>query len=104
VYDIGWMRANWLVSAVINWGGDWAFVRRINYKVPMPNILGDTTWCHGKVKRKFVEASEHLVDIVLWGENQRGERNCEGSIVLRLPSRDPADQYTFDGQGHVPAQ
>jgi acyl dehydratase len=96
VYDLGWMRANWMVSSVVNWMGDWGFIRTLNYRVPRPNLLGDATWCHARVSRKLTHGPEHLVEIEGWGENQNGERNFEATLLARLPSRDLGDQYLFD--------
>jgi acyl dehydratase len=50
--------------------------------------VGDLTKMHGEVVEKRKENGEALVDIRWWGENQRGERNCDGTAVVRLPSRD----------------
>jgi acyl dehydratase len=62
--------------------------------VTKPNLIGDLTKLTGEVvaKRK-TEAfngmpAESLIDIRWWGENQRGERNCNGEATVRLPSRD----------------
>jgi acyl dehydratase len=93
VYDLGWMRANWMLSAITNWAGDWSFVRRFDYKLRVPNMLGDTTWLTGRVTRTFVEDTEHLVEIATVGENQRGEQNGDGLFVVRLPSREPSDWF-----------
>jgi acyl dehydratase len=92
-YDLGWMRANWLTSLIANWSGDWGFVRKINYTVRIPNLVGDTTRCKAKVVRKFSEGVEHLVEIEAWGENQRRQRNCDATFVVRLPSHSRDDQF-----------
>ena len=67
-------------------------LRRIAAKLVKFNVMGDTTWCHGKVtgKRvsgKTVENAEHLVEIDVWGENQRGEVTVKGDARVQLPSR-----------------
>jgi len=94
-YDQGWMRINWAGHLVTNWIGDWGFVRKLNVRLLLPNLVGDITWLKGKVTRKWVEKGEHLVELECWGENQRGEKNLEGSSVVRLPSKDPSDRFTF---------
>ena len=40
--------------------------------------------------RKYVENGEHLVDVEVWAENQRGEITAPGRAVVRLPSKPPA--------------
>jgi hypothetical protein len=51
------------------------------------NVVGDTTWCKGKVTRKYVEKDEHLVEVEVRAENQRGEITAPGRAVVRLPSK-----------------
>jgi len=46
--------------------------------------------------RKFQQEGERLVELECWGENQRGEKNLEGTSVVRLPSKDPLTNIYFD--------
>lgn len=87
-YDQGWQRLNWAGHLLTNWQGDRGFTRRLHGRVTRPNLVGDLTRMHGEVTGKRKEAGEALVDIRWWGENQRGERNCDGTAVVCLPSRD----------------
>lgn len=86
-YDQGWQRINWAGHMLTNWCGDQGFTRKLEGKVTRPNLVGDLTRMHGEVTGKRLEKGEALVDIHWWGENQRGERNCSGQAVVRLPSR-----------------
>lgn len=92
-YDQGWQRANWAGHLVTNWAGDTAFVRRLSHKLVIPNLVGDTTWMHGVVADKRVEDGEHLVDLELWGETQRQEKNVTGTATVRLPSHEASDRF-----------
>jgi acyl dehydratase len=94
-YDQGWMRTNWVGHLVTNWMGDMGFVRRLDVRLGLPNIVGDLTWCRGRVRGKSTEGSDHLVTIECWGENQKGVRTVEGTAVVKLPSRDVADTRWF---------
>jgi acyl dehydratase len=94
-YDQGFMRPNWIAHLITNWGGDWCFVRRLNARVTVPNLVGDLTWCGGRVTGKRVDDGEHLVELECWGTNQRGERNVSATAEVRLPSHDAADVYAF---------
>jgi acyl dehydratase len=94
-YDQGWMRVNWMGHLVTNWMSDWGFVRKLEVRLALPNLVGDVTWLKAKVSRRFIENGEHLVELECRGENQRKERNMEGSAIVRLPSKDPTDKYTF---------
>jgi hypothetical protein len=87
-YDQGWMRLGWAGHLLTNWCGDLGFTRRLNGRVTKPNLVGDLTIMSGEVTDKRKEGDEALVDIRWWGTTQRGERNCDGTAVVRLPSRD----------------
>lgn len=89
-YDQGWQRMNWAGHLITNWAGDRGFVRKIGGRVTKPNLVGDLTKMHARVtdKRKDPARGEALVDLEWWGENQRGERNCNGTACVRLASRD----------------
>ena len=89
-YDQGWMRLGWAGHLLTNWSGDSGFTRRLNGRVTRPNLVGDLTILTGEVTDKRKEGGEALVDIRWWGTNQRGERNCDGTAVMRLPTRDVA--------------
>jgi acyl dehydratase len=94
-YDNGWMRANWVGHLLTNWGGDWAFVRALDIRLPGANYVGDLTRITGEVTDKRVEGSEHTVVVSCVGDNQRGERTTVATAVVRLPSRSQEDRYEF---------
>jgi acyl dehydratase len=90
-YDQGWMRINWIGHLVTNWCSDWGFVRRLDVRITIPNLAGDLTTCTARVARTYVEDGEHLVELECSAHNQRGEQHTTGRAVVRLPSRDAAD-------------
>jgi acyl dehydratase len=96
-YDNGWMRVNWIAHLLTNWAGDWGFVQQLDVRVPLPNYLGDLTWCHARVSGKEVAGSRHLVHLDCWGVNQRGEQTTVGRATVRLPSKSPDDRYFVEG-------
>ena len=86
-YDFGAQRIAWMVHAVTNWQGDDAFLKKIDAKLLRFNVLGDTTWCRGKVVGKKIEGGEHLVELDLEAVNQRKETTAAARAVVRLSSR-----------------
>jgi acyl dehydratase len=48
---------------------------------------GTKVTARGKVKRKYVEGGEHLIECDIWLENAKGEITTPGSAVVTLPSR-----------------
>ena len=87
IYDLGPQRGSWLAQIVTNWMSDHGLVRKIYHELRRFNIEGDTTWVEGKVSRKWVEGSQHLVECETSCQNQRGETTGTGRVELVLPSR-----------------
>ena len=55
------------------------------------SVVGDTTWCKCKITGKRDEDGQKLVDMDVWGENQRGETGIKATATVRLPSKVPAN-------------
>ena len=86
-YDIGTQRISWLGHLLANWAGDDGFVRRMAARVLRPNIMGDVSWCRGRVVDKRIEDGVHLADVELSIENQLGELTASGTATVELPAR-----------------
>lgn len=86
-YDNGWNRLGWMSQVVTDWCGDDGHLDTIDVRVRKPNIMGDTTWCSGKVTAKREEGGQHLIDVELTGVNQLGDVNTTGTATVVLPSR-----------------
>lgn len=86
-YDIGTARISWMAHLLTNWMGDDGRLKKLSVQLRRPIIVGDTTWCKAKVVNKLVQNGEHLVELEIWGENQRGEITTPGQATVRLPSR-----------------
>jgi hypothetical protein len=81
-YDYGVMRSNWMVHLVTNWIGDNAWIWKISASVRKFNYLGDMHLISGIVRE--LDRPLNTVTIDVWGENQRGERTCDGRFVVVL--------------------
>jgi len=86
-YDYGCQRMSWLGSLLTNWMGDDGFVKKLYGEVRRFNCIGDTTYCEGKVKRKYVEGDQHYVEVEIWARNQRDEITAPGWAIVELPSQ-----------------
>ncbi len=94
-YDYGVMRTNWMVHLVTNWMGDAAWIWKLSASVRRFNYLGDAHFVSGVVRE--VDAGANAVTIDTWAENQRGERTCDGRVVVLLPTGDgPATIPPYD--------
>ena len=96
-YDYGPQRTTWMATLVTNWMGNAAFLKRLRVEARRFNIMGDSTWLKGKVERKYIKDGHTLVDLEIWGENQRGEITTPGKATVLLPSRDITMPIRFDG-------
>ena len=100
VYDYGPQRSSWVATLVTNWMGDAGFLKRIKTELRRFNTMGDTTWCKGKVVKKYKQDGYPLVDIDVWAENQRGEKTVtNGGATVMLPSKDIKTKMFRDGSG-----
>lgn len=98
-YDYGPQRSSWMCSLVTNWMGDAGVLKRVRTEMRRFNIMGDTTFCKGKVIRKYVKDNVGLVDIEIAAVNQRGEVTTPGLATVALPSRDVKLSAFIDGAG-----
>lgn len=87
-YDYGCQRTSWLGNLMTHWMGDDGFLKKLYAEIRGFNVIGDTTWCKGKVAGKRIENGEHLVDCEIWGENQRGQITCPGKATVVLQHRE----------------
>ncbi len=94
----GQLKRAWLIQLVMDWIGEEGTLRKfscqfrgMDYPRHMKSIFepqeGETWNCKGKVTRKYVEDSEHLVECDIYCENQRGEITAPGRATVVLPSR-----------------
>ncbi|MFQ5829846.1 MAG: MaoC family dehydratase N-terminal domain-containing protein [Candidatus Methylomirabilia bacterium] len=83
-YDYGPERVAWLGHLVTNWIGNDGLLSRLNVRVLRHNLIGDTTWCRGRVASKEPEGVVHLE---LSAENQRHEVSAAGTATVILPTR-----------------
>jgi len=86
-YDFGPQRVSWLCQVVTNWMGDDGFIQKFWGEVRRFNLNGDTHWLKGLVSGKRKEEGQALVDLELWGYDQREERTIRGGATVVLPSR-----------------
>ena len=97
MYDYLPQRACWFATAVVNWMGDDAVLKRLRMEARMFNVQGDTTFIGGKVVKKYVKDRVALVDIEMKGVNQRGEVSSPGFATVALPSKDVSTRIALDG-------
>ena len=90
------MREAWLAHAVTDWMGDDGWLESLTTKLSGFNYEGDLTKISGNVES--VDALGRAT-VALVGTNQRGERTCSGTAVVRLPARSGSGS----GDAHHPS-
>jgi acyl dehydratase len=85
-YDYGPERVAWLGHLVTNWMGDAGALRRLAVQVRRHNLIGDTTWCRGRVRA--VDPAQGGVTLDLEAVNQRDETIARGEAAVTLPQRE----------------
>ncbi len=97
MYDYLPQRACWFATAVTNWMGDDAVLKRLRMEARLFNCQGDTTFITGKIVKKYVKDRCALVDIEMTGINQRGDLSSPGFATVMLPSKDVTTKVPLDG-------
>ena len=93
-YDYGCQRCCWMGHLLTNWMGDDGFLKKMYVELRRFNVVGDTTWCKGTITGKREENGEKLVDMDIWGENQRQQVTTKGTATIILPSKEAGWQAT----------
>jgi acyl dehydratase len=86
-YDYGPERVAWLGHLVTNWMGDAGWLARLAVQVRRHNLIGDTTWCRGRVAARGLVDGRGEVTLDLTAVNQHGETIAAGQAVVVLPRR-----------------
>ena len=84
----GQLAGAFLGQMLTDWVGDKGNISKLSLSYKGMNFPGEALACQGKVIKKYVEESRHLVTLRIWAENPRGEKTLTGTAVVSLPSRD----------------
>lgn len=87
VFGMGNLRLAYLHNMLRAWIGEEGDIRRVGCQYRALNFRDDVLTSHGKITRKYEEGGEHLVDLDVWVENQKGDNTCPGVATVRLPSK-----------------
>ena len=87
-YDYGPERISWLSVMLTNWIGDHGFLEELYCEIRRFNLVGDTTYCRGRVIEKTVSPDGlGRLKIAVETVDQRGQATAKGWAVVRLPRR-----------------
>jgi len=80
-----------MLRAVTNWMGDDAFISKYGWRHTWRTPIGDALIINGKIEKKYVEDSDHLVDIKCWCLDLRGTITDVSRSTVKLLTK--ADKY-----------
>jgi acyl dehydratase len=87
-YDYGPERISWLANMMTNWIGDEGFLSDLYVEIRRFNLMGDLSYCHGRVVEKNV-GTERVgsVRLDVWITDQRDETTAQGRATVQLVHR-----------------
>ena len=83
----GALKNAFLGQLITDWIGEHGTLKRLSCQYRGMDMPGNTLMCKGRVTRKYVEDSQHLVDCEIWVENGLGEHTTPGEATVLLLSR-----------------
>jgi acyl dehydratase len=83
----GALKSAWLGQLLGDWVGPKGVIKKFGCSYRGMDVPGDTLTCRGKITKKYQEGEEHLVELEIWIEDDRGDKNTPGTAVVALPSK-----------------
>jgi acyl dehydratase len=83
----GALKNGFLGQLMTDFAGPGGWLKKLSVQYRGMDVPGVKLLCKGKIVKKHVEGSEHLVDCDIWIENAKGEKTTPGTAVVMLPSR-----------------
>jgi acyl dehydratase len=87
VFGHGMLSMGFVAQAVTDWSGA-GTVRKIGVRFAALVRLEDVITCRGRVLGKASKNGEHLCELEISAENQRGGKVVTGKATVALPARD----------------
>jgi acyl dehydratase len=87
-YDYGMLRNAWIMHNVTDWMGDDAVIVGVEDRIKGFNTVGDLTRLTGSVRAIDLDGEWPEVDCEIICTNQRDEVTAQGTVRVRLPSRE----------------
>jgi len=83
----GALKGAYLGQMLGDFAGEKGWVKKYGVSYRGMDVPNDKLTCKGKITKKYVEGSEHLVDCEIWLENSSGTKTTLGTAVVMLPSK-----------------
>ena len=86
-YDYGGQRIAWLAQTITDWAGDDAWLLSLDCQVRRFVYGGDTVWTKGSVVSKDIRSGQHVTEVDVTADDQRGEVTATMRATVLLPSQ-----------------
>lgn len=83
----GLFKAACMGQLLTDWSGPKAWVKKATAQYRGIDLPFHDFTCKGKVVEKYIREGEHLVDVEVWTENDKGQVTTKGTATILLPSR-----------------
>jgi acyl dehydratase len=83
----GALKNAFLGQLMTDFAGELGWLRKLSVQYRGMDQPGTKVICKGRVAKKYIDGSNHMVDCEIWLENAKGEKTTPGSATVILPSR-----------------
>ena len=83
----GRLKAAFLGQLMTNWIGDSGTLKGMSCQYRGNDVVGEEIICKGKITKKYVQGTEHIVECEIWIEDKKGNKKTPGSATVILPSK-----------------
>jgi acyl dehydratase len=83
----GALKNAFLGQLMTDFAGELGWLRKLSVQYRGMDQPGTKVICKGRVAKKYIDGSNHMVDCEIWLENTKGEKTTPGSATVILPSR-----------------
>ncbi len=82
----GALKGAWLGQMLTDLAGDYGRVKKYTTSYRGMDVPGDTLTIKGKVTRKYIDGSDHILETEMWIENGKAEKTTLGTGIVVLPT------------------
>jgi acyl dehydratase len=76
-----------LAQLMGNWIGGNGILKRLSCQYRGISLPNQDIICKGKVKNKYFDKGNYIIECDIWTENIKGEKTVSGSAITSVPSR-----------------
>ena len=82
----GWLSFSFIAQVLTNWIGEHGIIKKIGINYRGMFFPGEDITCKAFITKKYIEGTDHRIDLEIWAENPNGEKNAIGNATIVLPT------------------